>query len=123
MSGDAPGRTLRGLVAELAEVSDDDLQMILAAFDGHERNRLLDLISDYRRGDKPAMENGASYDSRFSPWLADRLSERHATGMTPHAIAALRQAATNDDWTGQTPTTPASPLPIASLFARWGLKR
>lgn len=120
-------RALRALVAEMAQLGDDDLQAILDDLDSGARARLTVLIETFRAGDGPAAyapQPGESVAAAPSDWLLARLRPRDtaASGMTPHALQALKRAAQEAGWTD----TPASPVSTAAdqrgLLARLGLR-
>lgn len=94
MRGDvSSNRALRSLVGEMAALGDEDLRAILDPFDADDRSRLMDLIESFRRGETPV--EAAPVIAGLSDWLTLRLDDasiRHS-GMTEHAVAALRSAA------------------------------
>ena len=96
-------RALRTLVAEMAQLDDDDLQAILDDLDIGSRARLMDMIESFRNGDGPVRAETGVPDAALVPteWLQARLRPRDpaASGMTPYALQALRRAAMNAGWT------------------------
>lgn len=97
-------KTLRSLVADLAQLRDEDVEAILADLDLPSRSRLEDLLGAYKRGD--ACDESSTSAPRgvvVSPWLSDRLStarQGQYGGMTAHAAQALQRAAANQGWSG-----------------------
>jgi len=124
-------RTLRRLIADLAERPRADVRAVLADLAPEQRARAEKLLADFRGTATPPTraEPAASIDTEgLSPWLAARL--RTATGdpaavdfaMTPMAMESLRQAAAQ---TGNPRRPPASKpsggvgLALFDRMARW----
>lgn len=117
-------RALRALVAELALLGDEDLQAILDDLDALARTRLLGMIDRFRSGEGVAVPAALTPASTadLGDWLLTRLNPRNpeATGMTPHALQALRQAARESGWSSAAPVT-AAPGP-RGLLGRLGMR-
>lgn len=95
-------RALRSVVADLAQLRDEDVQAILADLDLPSRDRLAGLLEAYKNGDA---SNGSPVPALAAigvgPWLSDRLSagrQGHPGGMTPYAIQALQRIAADQGW-------------------------
>jgi hypothetical protein len=118
-------RALRALVAEMAQLAEDDIQAILDDLDVGSRARLTALIETFRGGDNPAAyappPEGAA-TSAPGDWLLARLQPRDpaASGMTSHALQALHRAAQGAGWSGA-PASVAAP-DQRGLLARLGLR-
>jgi hypothetical protein len=121
MSADPASRALRALAADLAALGDDDLDAILGELDAPSRERLLDLIAAFRRGDAPAPAAPAPVDApELSPWLAGRL-RGEVPDLTASALQALRAAAAAAGWAERPAARPAPAR--RSVLSRLGLGR
>lgn len=126
MQGSRSRRALLTLVADLAQLGDGDVQIILQDLEPPERNRLVELLDAYRRGETvepkaPAATAGVM----LSPWLTDRLSqndESRTTGMTLHASEALRRIAMRQG-EAETHAGGHSARDARPLLARLGLRQ
>lgn len=127
-------RALRRLVAEVAGAAPEDLQAILDELEPAQRERVLQLLRGYAGApDAGAMTAGSATLRRVvdgaSPWLAARLEAAGAPArtaprrpggpgspplttavvdfaMTPHALEALRRAATALPQLSDAPSSP-----------------
>lgn len=119
-------RALRALVAEMAQLEDGDLRAILDDLDAASRTRLTALIGAFRSGDAPvgySAQPDGSMNSMPGDWLLARLQPQDpaASGMTPHALQALRRAAQDAGWAGAPARAAAAP-DQRGLLARLGLR-
>ena len=119
MQAEPRSRALRAMVADLAALGDEDLKAVLNDLDAPSRDRLLDWIAAFRRGDDRRVE-AADGAPEFSPWLLQRLSDG-TSNLAPHALETLRTAAAAEGWTlkGPAPRDPGR----AGFLLRLGLGR
>lgn len=127
MPGLAASPSLRRVVANLAAVPSEDLELILADLSADQRSRVESLLEAYRTG-APEPERAAISRRRFSdlglsPWIVERLEFPRDPSVlsaptfvaTPRAVEAL-QACAADIW----PDVERPPLlggPARSTFA------
>jgi hypothetical protein len=109
----------------MAQLGGDDLQAILDDLDTGSRARLMALIESFRNGDGPVRSDTVRTDAALAPgdWLQARLRPRDpaGSGMTPHALQALRRAALDSGWTDTTAAVERRP-DQRGLLALLGLR-
>lgn len=125
MSVEGSSRALRMVVAELAELADDDAQAIVAELDPASRQRLTTLLDAYRKGEAPLHVPQASASRLdLSPWLIDRLSGQSRPdrlgSMTLHAAQALKRIAAAEGWTPPPAASTTTRISLEGLIARIG---
>lgn len=115
------GRTLRSVAAELAQLTDDDVEAILSELDAAARRRLTALLGEYHRGGPPAAAPATpGRDLQLTSWLAERVSGAGGT-MTAHAARALARVAAEQGWAP--PIADGAPARTTQgLLARIGLR-
>lgn len=117
----ADSKALLALVADLAQLGDEDIQAILGELDPDARRRLDALMARYRQGDHaPTVDNAPI--TPLSGWLTDRLAvndDARSTGMTPHGSETLRRIARMHGWS-PTRDAAAAPSPRRPLLSRLG---
>ncbi len=120
-------RTLRRLVAKLAELQAEDADAILAELESDQRRTVERLLADYQtpptRPDTTATVAAGIEIDDLSPWLAARLggpaASAGASGMTLKTLTTLREAATAMLKSGEARPAPREMAPVSlSLLDR-----
>ena len=125
MSVEGSSRALRRVVAELAELADDDAQAIVAELDPASRQRLTTLLDAYRKGAAPLpVPHSSPPRLELSPWLVERLSGEPRLdkpgAMTHHAAQALKRIAAAEGWTSPAVASTSARLSLETLISRMG---